>query len=269
MLVTLRNLLFLPFGYFMAKRQGDAGSFLPPKAQLKKVLLLGSLGMGMTQILLFTSYSYMPSGMSTVVHFVYPLFVFLASALFFKQRIDTKSMLCLGLCVCGLLCFFPKDGGSVSSLGLILALLSGLSYAFYIVYLGQGGFEGISPFRLQTLVSAVNVLMLLPFSLVTGDFTLKLTPWAYGLGLFVALFVGLAFVLFQQGVAAIGSQKASFLSTFEPVTGFLAGTLGLNEPLETMPLIGTMVILLSVGIFSLPEKSKVPLPVPANDSGNT
>ena len=62
------------------------------------------------------SYSYIPVGSATVLHFLYPLFVCLFNFLFYKQTLNQKQMLCLALAIVGVFCFI--DNTSSSMIGL-------------------------------------------------------------------------------------------------------------------------------------------------------
>ena len=48
----------------------------------KKILCVTVFGYGITALLLYSAYDYMPSGMATVIHFGYPVFVLLGSLIF-------------------------------------------------------------------------------------------------------------------------------------------------------------------------------------------
>ena len=51
----------------------------------KKILCVTVFGYGITALLLYSAYDYMPSGMATVIHFGYPVFVLLGSLIFLRS----------------------------------------------------------------------------------------------------------------------------------------------------------------------------------------
>jgi len=252
MMAFIRNLFFLPVcALLLHRREGRV--FMPvSKAAARGLVILSLFGSGMTQLLLFASYSFMASGICTTVHFIYPLFVFLMSAIFYGQKMTPKTVFCLALCMAGLMCFYPS-GSAISFMGLAIALLSGITYAFYMVYLDRGGFEGISPLRLQFYVAVINAALMLCCCLVTGNFVLDLAPSAWLCGIAASQILGFAVVLCQIGIKEIGAEKASLLSTFEPITSLVVGVLFLKESLDPIAFMGAAVILLSVLVFNLPE----------------
>ena len=72
-LVMLRNALSIPLIAFFAYRQNR--SLMIPLKSVPSVSALGIMGCALTQVILFSSYSYIASGTATVLHFVYPAVV--------------------------------------------------------------------------------------------------------------------------------------------------------------------------------------------------
>ncbi|MBR5284382.1 MAG: EamA family transporter [Clostridia bacterium] len=254
MMALLRNIFFLPVSAFLLYRSGQPLFQKLPRKTLGKILLLSAGGSGLTQLLLFASYSFMASGVCTTVHFIYPLFVFLLGAVFYGEKLSRRSILCLALCMVGLCCFYPR-GGEISMTGLIIALASGLTYAFYMVYLDKGGFEGISPLQMQFWLALCNAGLMLICCMVSGNLTFDLTPTAWLLGIVASQVLGFGVVLCQMGIKAIGAGRAALLSTFEPITSLVVGVLFMQEHLDPIAILGAAIILASVTIVSLPEKA--------------
>ena len=65
----------------------------------KKILCVTVFGYGITALLLYSAYDYMPSGMATVIHFGYPVFVLLGSLIFLRRRVPKLKIVCVGLCM--------------------------------------------------------------------------------------------------------------------------------------------------------------------------
>jgi drug/metabolite transporter (DMT)-like permease len=239
----LRALLSLPVLYVLMKREG--GTLRVPLKRLRKLVIL-ALGFASTTILLFTSYAYISSGTATTIHFVYPVFVLLGSIIFFKEPFDRVKFLCVLLCTWGILMFYtPGETGSV--IGLILAFASGLTFAFYVIYLDKSGLKSIKPFTLGFYLAAVTSVELFFYAVLTNQLVLDMTlkGWALSGVLAISVSVG-AVVLFQVGLRQVGAQSTSILSTFEPVTSIIIGVIMFSEPLGIKSIIGVGLILTSV-----------------------
>lgn len=111
-------------------------------------LALCAAGYAVTPILLFSSYNYLDSGMATTIHFVYPVLVILGCVIFYREAISRLKVVCVVLCTAGILLLYTPGGG-VSLLGIALSFLSGVTYAFYAVYLSKSGLQKMGAFQLM------------------------------------------------------------------------------------------------------------------------
>jgi drug/metabolite transporter (DMT)-like permease len=65
-----------------------------------------------------------------------------------------------------------------------------------------------------------------------------------------------AVVLFQNGAFLIGGQKASILSTVEPITSLIIGFAFLNEHVGLLSVIGSVLIISASVLISVFDKEK-------------
>ena len=123
-----RNALVLPILYGMVVKNKQ--SLKITKKRFFEIFIAAFLGIVVTCLLLFSSYMYIDVGAATTLHFMYPLVVSLLCRFVYHDQLDRKTKLALGLSVIGVACFYEPNG---SAYGLLLALLSGISFAIYIV----------------------------------------------------------------------------------------------------------------------------------------
>lgn len=220
------------------------------RKRLWQILRIAGLGYGATALLLYLSYDFIPSGMATTVHFVYPVFVILGSILFLKEKAEPMKLLCVALCMGGVLLFYNGEtGGSI--VGLLLAFGSGLTYGFYIMYLDKSGLQDMPTLKLIFYMNVAASAILLGGNLATGHFTVMMNPKAWIA--MIVLSVGASFVgvcLFQKGVSIVGPQNAAILSTFEPITSLVVGVLLFHEAFNLYTALGCLLILISVVIVA-------------------
>ena len=220
------------------------------RTEFMKICLITICGYGGTAVLLFFSYNFIPSGMSTTIHFVYPVFTILGCIFFLKAKVRPLKILCALLCMCGILLFY--DGDSASSLpGIGLAFLSGMTYSFYIIYLKKSGLQEMYTFKLIFYMNSVASVMILIMALASGSFTTDLTPAAWLTAVIFAAVVSLVGVFgFQIGVKYVGPESAAILSTFEPITSVIIGMTLYNEAFSPKAILGCVCILSSVVIVA-------------------
>ena len=213
----------------------------------KKILCVTVFGYGITALLLYSAYNYMPSGMATVIHFGYPVFVLLGSLIFLRRRVPKLKIVCVGLCMIGIFLSYAGSGGEAKPMGFVFALISGMTYAFYILYLEAGGLQDIPAMKMIFYMNIVGSIMVFLIGKVSGSFVLHMNANAW-IAAFVlslgAAFIGVGF--FQYGVQYGGAQDAAILSTFEPVTSMIVGILVLHESASLSSMAGCILILISV-----------------------
>lgn len=241
-----RFFLSVPVLYIYLKAQGI--SMRITRTEFAKIALITIFGYGGTAVLLFSSYNFIPSGMSTTIHFMYPVFTILGCMIFFKEKVSPLKLLCVALCFGGILLFYNgESGGSV--LGMALSFLSGVTYAFYTIYLEKSGLQKMENLKLIFYMNTVAAAMILVMALLTAQFTLRLTPLAWGTAAFFATATSLIGVLgYQIGVKCIGPQNAAILSTFEPITSVIVGVLVYREAFSARTLLGCLCVLSAVVI---------------------
>ena len=243
-----RFFLSVPLLYIYLKAQGI--SMRITRTEFAKIALITIFGYGGTAVLLFSSYNFIPSGMSTTIHFMYPVFTILGCMIFFKEKVSPLKLLCVALCFGGILLFYNgESGGSV--LGMALSFLSGVTYAFYTIYLEKSGLQKMENLKLIFYMNTVAAAMILVMALLTAQFTLRLTPLAWGTAAFFATATSLIGVLgYQIGVKCIGPQNAAILSTFEPITSVIVGVLVYREAFSARTLLGCLCVLSAVVIVA-------------------
>jgi len=243
-MVFLRSALALPALFLLARLQGE--DLRLERGDLRRVVILGALGSACTSILLYSSYSYIPTGVATTLHFIYPLLVSIGCVLLFHEKFTPPKAAALFLSTAGIFCFLGQDI-SLHPLGIALALLSGLCYAFYAVYMSFSDLKRYHHFKLSFYMCLVAAVSSGLFGLATGQLSLTLTPKGWLFSLLVALLVGVgANCLFQLGIRLVGPSTTAILSTLEPITSVVFGCLLLHEGMTWLKLAGCVSICLGV-----------------------
>ena len=253
--VFLRNLLALPPLALLAWREEK--SFKIPVKAMPAMMALALLGNCATALLLYSSYKYIPTGTATVFHYVYPAAVVLIGLAFLRTKINAGTILAVGLCVAGI-CLFYDPNVSLDWGGCTLALGSGVSYAMYIVVLSVFPYKGISSFKLNFYITAICTVIMLMVCLLSGSLILPatLTGWLMCILLAVTISVG-AVVMFQQGTFLIGGERASVLSTVEPLTGVVIGLLIFHEKTTPGMLLGSALVIAACVMIAVFDKKRL------------
>ena len=253
-LVLLRNVFSIPVLFLIALLTRQ--NFAIVKRDLPYLATVGIVGLALTPLLLFSSYNYMGGGTATVLHFVYPAIVLLIEIVFLKAKPRLGSVAAIILCILGIALFYNPDEG-ISLTGSILALVSGAAYAVYIVLISRFGKGrlGIMSFSLYVSLFAAAVIFVV--ALVSGQLSFPQSWAGWLLSIFFALVINVgAVVLFQIGARIVGGQKASVLSTFEPIICLVVGYLALNESVGPLAIVGSVLILTASVLIAVQGKNE-------------
>lgn len=218
------------------------------KRDLLSAILTSIFGSGLTIIILNESYNYVDTGIATSLHFLYPLFVAILCCFFYGEKIKKKQILSLSFALVGIICFMSKGNGSL--FGYLLAIASGLTYAFYLVKMDKTGLVKMNALKLSFYLALFTTIEIFTMNLFMQEVVFKMDALSYGLLLVLALSSSfLATVLLQKGVLLLGSTRASFICLLEPVTSMIVGILWLNEALTFNKGLGGLAIIISLIIF--------------------
>lgn len=249
-LMFLRSMLAVPLLILIHKKQGIP--LIIEKKQLKTILYVGILGPCATTLLLYSSYEYIATGMATVLHFIYPVGVVLANRVFHKERLSPTKFIALILATGGIVFFFEQ--GLVNIHGVSLALLSGLTYVFYMERLEHSNLREVHYLTLTLYFVIIGAVVSGVYGAMTGNLNLKLTAkaWVYS-GIVAFLGSVLATTLFQRAITCVGASTTALLSTLEPITSIMLGRFILAEALSMRKIIGAVLIIISVFVIGIAQ----------------
>ena len=220
-IVMIRNMIPLPVLAGLALIQTK--SMKVPAKALPTMAGAALMGCCITPLLLYLSYEMLGEfdGLATVFHFGYPAFVVVGGMLFFKQKIKGGTWLSLALCIVGIALFYDPNA-TLDLGGAGLALLSGMTYAIYVLILSAFKYKQINSFLFSFYLSSVTTIVMFLYCLLTGNLVFPSSFGGWAMAVFFGLIVNVgAMVLFQKGTFMIGGQRSSILSTMEPLTSVL------------------------------------------------
>lgn len=254
----LRCLLSLPVLFVILRVRGVSLKIEP--AWRMPVAACGVFGAFATTVTLYMSYSYIPVGMATTLHFIYPVLVTAGCVLIFREGITTKKVLALLCGAAGTLLFlenFSSGTGGSTGIGIFLALLSGLFYSVHMVVMDKSGIKNMHYFKLSFYLCLSGAVLSGIYGGVTGQLTLHMTgqAWLFAFLVSVCTSVG-AISLFQLGIRYTGASTAAILSTLEPITSVILGVLVLGEVFTARKIEGCLCILLSVVLIAAAGKKR-------------
>lgn len=188
------------------------------KLKRKEVLPLIIMGLlvALSSLALFQSYNYMDVGIASTLLFVYPILVALIMWIAFKEKLTLPTVLCILLALGGIgLLYKSGDGSTLNLTGIILVMISALSYAIYIVGVNQSTLKNLATLSLTFYVLLFGLVLFL----VRVDFgqSLRVAETWYLWGNLIALAIfptAISFLCTTQAIQYIGSTPTAILGGF-------------------------------------------------------
>lgn len=226
-----------------------------PKKDMAPWLLLDGVFGGSTTLLLFSAFDLISTGIATVLHFTYPVYVSVLGIWVLKKKLTKGKGIALGLSLAGIVLTSDLSGQGAGP-GIFLALLSGLTYAGYILVMEKTGLHKADFIWFGFYMLLIRMLVTVLYGGFAGGLSVSLTRAAWVMTVVYALiFCVAANALFQFGVRYVGGAAASLFSMLEPVTCVLVGVTLLGETLNLVKVLGCMLILAGILIVIREENS--------------
>lgn len=248
-LTFYRNLLSIPFFFVMLKYNNVP--LKVTKSQTKQLAILGLLASA-TALSLYSSYNYISVGMSTTIHYIYPVLVTAACIIIFGEKISRDKVVSLILSTMGITLFFE---GSINITGILIAFMSGVFFAGYLLFMDKSGLNTIYQFKITFYTAAFSSMYLFIFGVISKNLVFTMTFKGWFFTVLVAVFVSfLANTFVALGVKYVGPTVTSIVGMLEPITSIVMGILFINEPITLRNILACVLILLGVLIVSLSKE---------------
>lgn len=216
------------------------------RAATGELLWAGVGGYGITAYFLFLAYRYMPTGIATSIHYLYPVVVAVFMALFYKQTLSWRVKGAIALAIFGVY-FMSWSEGEIKWAGLIFALLTTFTYGTYIVALNRPQLRRLNADVLTFYVLAFTALFYLVVAGIKGTLMLNFdSHFLFNMSMLGIVSTVISARLLVAAVALIGSVATSVLGTLEPITAIIVGVFAFQEELCVRNFIGLLMVLLAV-----------------------
>lgn len=214
-----------------------------------EMMLVGGLGYGLTALLLSKAYALLGTAPATILHFTYPAVIMLFECKGKKQKLSRGELSSLTIVLFALLLMieFPLtlDWG-----GILVAIFSAFTYAFYLFYLGQKKkveMDGL--IRTFWVVMGGTGFFLLRYGIFQPELFLiegVQIPFLFCTAILQTL---LPVLLLIWGLQKIRPSVAGIVGAIEPLTALILAAFFLGESLFSKRGIAAILIVVSVLII--------------------
>ncbi len=258
---------------FLRGKVGGIETFKVSRGELSTLTALGLLFV-ISSLTLYCSFLYMDSGVACSLLFVYPVMTAVLMAMLYGEKITKATLAAIVLSLVGVLLLYKGDGETVlSTAGVLLVMVSALSYALYIIVANRASAPeskleashnrfakflphratihrlDMSAMKLSFYVLIVCAVSMVLFSLTSPERHIMplVTGREWGYSLMLAI-VPTVFSLVSMGIAVriIGSTPTAIMGALEPLTAVVIGLTVFHEALTVNLVTGIALILTAV-----------------------
>lgn len=223
-------------------------SFRIPLKHIFAIFIL-SLLYAFTALFLILSYNYIPSGIATTIHFMYPILVSIIMVVFFREQKSVILFLAAILSVVGVVLLCWTGGDAVQFKGIVIASLTILTYATYIIGINKSEAGKIDTEILTFYILAFGALVFLVTALLKNNSISPIgdTPSFVRLLLLALLCTVISDVTLIMAIKQVGSTITSILGSMEPLVAVFVGVIVFSEHFDLLSFLGIILIIVSVG----------------------
>ncbi len=230
-------------------------------------LLFISLFYAVTTISLVYAYNYIPSGVVTTIHFLYPVVVVFLMTFIYKESLSKRLLFIALMAIVGVGFLAFSGGGDSEYLqnhsigviigGLFLALTTAFTYGFYIVGLNLGGVRELDSKVVSFYVLLFGALLYALYAQFTNGLQLIPSGKAWMNLSLLALFpTVVSLITLVLAVKSIGSSTTSILGAAEPIIAVMCGVWVFNEAFSLNSFIGLVLVIMAVTLVMLDVAKK-------------
>ena len=223
-------------------------------------LFFAGLFMSLNWVLMFEAFRLTTVAVASLCYYMQPIFLMLSSPVFFKERLDTKKVLCiitafLGMALVTGVISPPGPGGAAGAAahikGSLMAVTAAVLYTSNVIVSKKfkGNINPIDSTGSQIFIAGV---VLLPYIWMSESLS-SVSFDARSVLLLLILSVvhtGIAYIMFYSSVRRLDAQTIAVLGYIDPVESVLLSAFVLREPLTAGMIVGALMILGSTYIGS-------------------
>ncbi len=191
-----------------------------------------------------------------ILMYTSPFWVLFLSLPLFKEKFTVRHALSLAIAFAGCIFVSISPTLTLTKLGLLFGLLSGLGYALYSIFgkLAARRYHTLTITFYTFLFATCGVIPLCDApSLVPLIVTPENALWSLGIAVFETI---LPYLLYTYGLSKTTAGKAAVLCIAEPVVAALVGTFVFSEYMGPLGILGILLVTVGLCILEQPAHKK-------------
>lgn len=224
------------------------------KREWIRVIICGIIGFPCYYIAEAIGISMTSGSMASLILATIPFFGIVSGAIFFKEKITVKSIICIIISIAGVILVVVGNGQAsfaATITGVLVMVLASIIWVMYIVAV-KPVMEDKSALEMTTLFFIIGGIVSIPiFCFSKPELLSALSVGEVGLTAFSAIFIlALGQLFYIYGVDKVSVTEVSLYANLVPIITVVFSFIFFREALSIMQIVGGIVILASVTLAS-------------------
>ena len=196
------------------------------------------------------------SSVAAMLLYTSPIWLTILSRIIFKEKITWVRIVALLGTMCGCCLLMLTQPLSVSLLGVVFGLLSGVSQALYSVFgkkltsRNAAETNTFYTFLFATLCSLIFISPIEIGTFVKDNLSLSITAFSF----LVVLMTVVPYTLYIAGLKNISVGVAGIICILEPIVASVLGFIVFSDPVNIWSILGIVIVIASLVFIELEEK---------------
>lgn len=211
-----------------------------PVIKFSLVQILGALAYAGMVILFILSNKNTTAANAILLQYTAPIYVAILGRWMLNEKASKFDWIIIFSVLCGMVLFFIEDLGSGKILGNLLAVFSGICYAFSVIYMRKQ--KDGNPIGSVLLGNIIAAVIGLPFMFRSVPNTQSII----GLVLLGVLQLGISYILYSEAIKNVTAIEGIIIPVIEPILNPIWVAIIVGEIPGKLSIIGGLIVLISV-----------------------
>lgn len=212
-----------------------------PRMKFSKYMVLGAITYAGTVILFVISNKLTSAANAILLQYTAPIYIALFGTFILKEKTKLLDWITIIIVLMGMFLFFIEKLSAGNMLGNILAILSGICFAFLAIFMRKQKDE--SPIESVFWGNVLTALIGIPFMVING---LPDTRSLFGILLLGAVQLGFPYILYSVAMKYVTALEGVLVPILEPVFNPIWVLLAVGEKPGVWALIGGTIVVAAI-----------------------
>lgn len=218
----------------------------------------GVLSLFVFGVCYFKAMDHMSLSAAAILLYTAPCFVILMSVPLFGEKLDKRKVVAMltAFCGCCLVSGIASGDASISLVGVLFGLASGICYALYSIFSRFAINKGYGTLTINFYSCLLAAIAATAFD--GGDFAIHICDGAGSFAFAAAtglVTCYLPYMLYTYGLTGMQNGKASIMASIEPVVATLVGVIIYKEGMTVPNIIGVVMVIAAIVILNVKGRS--------------